>query len=102
MICSGRVEPSLIIESFGANVDGVMIIGCFFEDSHFNCNRKVVESRARETKDLMHILGLNKKKLLVILQTLEDDMIPRTLENFSRELSAIKNLSVVEDDERYC
>jgi len=34
-MCSGRIEPEMVLESFSKGADGVMILGCHPGDCHF-------------------------------------------------------------------
>ncbi|RLG69766.1 MAG: hypothetical protein DRO11_07230, partial [Methanobacteriota archaeon] len=86
LLCYGRVEPSLIIDSFNSGVDGVMVIKCFFEGLIPPVNNKTVEKRVEITKRVMRILGINENRLLVTPKTLGEKGVVETIKSFSEKL----------------
>lgn len=89
LMCSGRAEPSLILDTFEHGVDGVLIIGCYI--SYENSKRdKNAEKILNETKELMKILGLDFKRLRLEWISASDNRLIEVTREFFEELKFLK------------
>lgn len=62
-MCSGRVDPELIMEAFRAGADGVMVAGCHPGDCHYLEGNYRTMRRVAFMKRLMEELGLEPDRL---------------------------------------
>lgn len=62
-MCSGRVDPSFILEAFKKGADGVLVAGCHFGDCHYlEGNFKTIR-RIEFLKMLLNQFGINEKRV---------------------------------------
>lgn len=62
-MCSGRVDPSFILEAFKRGADGVLVAGCHFGDCHYlEGNFKTIR-RIEFLKMLLNQFGINEKRV---------------------------------------
>jgi coenzyme F420-reducing hydrogenase delta subunit len=63
VMCSSRIEPSIILEMFIQGIDGVFIGGCHFGDCHYMEGNYHTVYRIEMTKSLLKRVGLNPERL---------------------------------------
>ncbi len=63
IMCSGRLDPSIVIEMFIQGVDGVFIGGCHIGDCHYVKGNYYTEKRYMITKKILAKTGLNPERL---------------------------------------
>lgn len=85
--CIGRLDPTLILESFEKGADGVMIVGCRPPDCHFVDGNLHAERAVKLLTRLLELAGLGVERLkLIWLSPLEDKNFPYYAEEFATEL----------------
>jgi len=63
LMCTGRVDPTMIADAFARGADGVMVVGCHFGDCHYitgNYQGKIKVGLAQRTLDYV---GLNPQRV---------------------------------------
>lgn len=63
IMCSGRLDPAIVIEMFMQGADGVFIGGCHIGDCHYVKGNYYTEKRYIMTKKLLAKTGLNPERL---------------------------------------
>ena len=62
-MCSGRVDPELLLQAFLAGADGVMVAGCHPGDCHYLEGNYRAMRRVAFMRRLMEELGLEPERL---------------------------------------
>ena len=63
VMCSGRVDPRFVLESFRNGADGVMVLGCHPGDCHYrNGNHKTMK-RMNILQRMLPQFGIEKERL---------------------------------------
>jgi len=62
-MCSGRVDPELILEAFAGGVDGVMVAGCHPGDCHYMEGNYKTMRRMTFLKKLVEDFGVEPDRL---------------------------------------
>ncbi len=62
-MCSGRVDPVLIMESFAAGADGVMVGACLKGECHYSIGNLQAEGKIEVVKRVLHRLGIDPRRL---------------------------------------
>lgn len=62
-MCSGRVDPVLIMESFAAGADGVMVGACLKGECHYSIGNLQAEGKIEVTKRVLRRLGIDPRRL---------------------------------------
>jgi F420-non-reducing hydrogenase iron-sulfur subunit len=65
VMCSGRVDPTLVVRAFSRGVDGVMILGCHPGDCHYATGNYYARNRAQVLSQLFEAVGLDADRFLL-------------------------------------
>ena len=65
VMCSARIDPTIVIEAFIRGLDGVMVLGCHLGDCHYITGNYYTERRMKTTKNVLKSVGLFPERLLV-------------------------------------
>lgn len=99
--CIGRLDPTLILETFVSGADGVMLVGCKPADCHFVNGNLHAERAVKMLKKLLNLAGLGSERLkLILFSPLEDENFNKYAKEFSGEIwglgsSPLKNTELV-------
>ncbi|MHA1130947.1 MAG: hydrogenase iron-sulfur subunit [Candidatus Helarchaeota archaeon] len=63
IMCSGRVQPSFILEAFKDGADGVLVCGCHIGDCHYISGNEHAEARFNKTRKIVELLGINPRRI---------------------------------------
>lgn len=65
VMCSGRVSAEMVLRTFRAGADGVMVLGCHIGDCHYiNANHRTVK-RMPLLQKLLGYTGINPERLIL-------------------------------------
>ena len=59
VMCSGRVDPSFVLEAFRKGADGVIVAGCHINDCHYINGNHKAENRAAFLKTFLEDVGID-------------------------------------------
>ena len=59
VMCSGRVDPSFIVEALELGIDGVYVMGCHIGDCHYLEGNYDMQRRFNEIHELLDKVGIN-------------------------------------------
>lgn len=65
VMCSARVDPTIVLEAFIRGLDGVMVLGCHLGDCHYMTGNYYTEKRIKTTKKVLKNTGLSSERLLI-------------------------------------
>ncbi len=63
LMCTGRIDPVLILKSFRQGADGVIIVGCRVGDCHYERGNITAEKRIGYVKKALEDAGVNPDRL---------------------------------------
>ena len=63
VMCSGRVEPQMVLDAFAKGADAVAIFGCHFGDCHYKEGNRRALARYNLLNQTLADLGINPKRL---------------------------------------
>ena len=63
VMCSGRVDPVLVLKAFEEGADGVLVGGCHIGDCHYISGNLQTKERMENLIRSLEILGLEKGRL---------------------------------------
>jgi coenzyme F420-reducing hydrogenase delta subunit len=64
-MCSGRVDPVLIMESFSSGADGVMVGACLKGECHYSIGNLQAEGKVEVTRRVLSRIGLDPERLVL-------------------------------------
>lgn len=65
VMCSGRVDPTMLLDAFGTRVWGVLVMGCHKGDCHYISGNLQAERKVAMTKRLLGGIGLSPERLRI-------------------------------------
>ena len=63
VMCVGRIDPAIVLETFAKGADGVLVIGCPPPDCHYIEGNLQAERQIKMLKNLMSLTGLEPERL---------------------------------------
>lgn len=63
VMCSGQVSPEVIMRTFRAGVDGVLVLGCHDGDCHYISSGHRVAKRVPSVRDLVDYVSIDPGRL---------------------------------------
>jgi len=65
VMCSGRMEPELVMRAFHEGADGVMVLGCHSGDCHYRNGNMKAWRRFRLFEKLLEQMGLEPGRFML-------------------------------------
>jgi coenzyme F420-reducing hydrogenase delta subunit len=65
VMCSARVDPTIVLEAFIQGLDGVIVLGCHLGTCHYMTGNYYAERRMKTVKNVVKNVGLSPERLLV-------------------------------------
>ena len=62
-MCTGRLDPVIITESFLKGADGILVVGCHFGDCHYVNGNYHTKARMDMLKKLFKHIGVNEDRI---------------------------------------
>ena len=62
-MCSGKIEPTFVLNAFSSGADGVMIIGCHPGDCHYHVGNYKTMRRVMLLKNMLPQFGIEPERL---------------------------------------
>lgn len=83
VMCSGRVDPALILKCYEQGADGVMVLGCHPGDCHYLAGNEEAQKRVESVRELLGLLGIDDRRLLLEwVSASEGDRFARVTNDF--------------------
>jgi len=90
VMCTGRIDPSMILEAFLLGVDGVLILGCKEGECHYVTGNIEAANKIDMTSRLMKIIGINQDRLYFgHLSSAEGARFVELVEGFTKRIREI-------------
>jgi coenzyme F420-reducing hydrogenase delta subunit len=90
VMCSGRVEPALILEAFRKGADGVMVLACHPGDCHYKEGNLRAACRAELLAQMIPQLGVDPNRFCFdYVSAAESEKYSRITSQFVAKLSAL-------------
>ena len=94
-MCSGRVDPTFVLDAFKLGADGVMIGGCHIGDCHYSEGNFKTLRRVELLKVLLKQLGIDPRRLrLEWISASEGDKYAHTTLEFEKEIRELGPLKL--------
>ncbi|KPJ49578.1 methyl-viologen-reducing hydrogenase subunit delta [candidate division TA06 bacterium DG_26] len=86
-MCSGRIDPELILRAFQKGADGVMVAGCHLGDCHYIDGNYKTRRRIALLSSTLEQLGLDSRRLrLEWISAGEGEKFQRVINQFIDEV----------------
>jgi F420-non-reducing hydrogenase iron-sulfur subunit len=90
VMCSGRVDPSFVIEAFKKGADGVIVAGCHINDCHYINGNMKAATRAEFLKTFLEEIGIEPERFrLEWIAGSEGEKFASTIRKMTEELKIL-------------
>jgi F420-non-reducing hydrogenase iron-sulfur subunit len=89
VMCVGRIDPAIVLETFTKGADGVSVIGCPLPDCHYVEGNLEAERKIKMLKKLMSLTGLEPERLRL------DWACASEIERFAKIINDFRNQMTV-------
>ena len=87
VMCSGRVQPSLVLKAFELGADGVIVCGCGAGKCHYYFGNERQAEMFETSKKLVSLLGLGPERLrLEWIPGADADALGAVLDEFTQQV----------------
>ena len=99
VMCSGRVDPSLILKALRNGADGVLVSGCHPADCHYINGNQKAEVRVSFLKRFRPHVGIDPRRLrLEWISGSEGELFARIATTFTEEIRELGPNPLTGDD----
>ena len=99
VMCSGRVDPSLILKALRYGADGVLVSGCHPADCHYINGNQKAEARVSFLKRFLPHVGIDPRRLrLEWISGSEGELFARIATTFTEEIRELGPNPLTGDD----
>ncbi len=89
-MCSGRIEPEIIMKAFEYGADGVIVTGCKLDECHYISGNYRAKERIETTQILMDLIGLDSRRLQAEwLSAAEGKKFAETMKDFVKQIKTL-------------
>jgi len=97
VMCSGRIEPVLVMRAFEAGADGVLISGCHPGDCHYATGNYYARRRFIILRRLLDFLGIEQERLrLTWVSASEGTRFAELVTQLTQEIKVLGPLQLTE------
>ena len=90
VMCSGAVDPTLVLEAFRDGADAVLIGGCHPGDCHYQSGNYKTQKRVFLLKGLMRQLGIEEERLrLEWISAAEGQKFADTVREYTEQVRSL-------------
>jgi coenzyme F420-reducing hydrogenase delta subunit len=101
VMCSGRVDPLLVLKSLKYGIDGVAVLGCHPGDCHYQTGNYYAENKMKFTQHVLNKIGIEPERLyLDWVSAAEGVRFGEVITNFTnqiKKLGPLKNIKEYKD-----
>jgi F420-non-reducing hydrogenase iron-sulfur subunit len=95
VMCSGRVDPQLVLHGFRAGADGVLILGCHPGDCHFKEGNHHAARRAALLAAFLEQHGIERQRFGIDwVSAGEGERLQRVVTDFYAQIAALPRLQL--------
>jgi len=90
LMCTGRIDPVIVLETLANGADGVMVMGCHPGDCHYIEGNLQAEYKIKMLKKLIGLTGLEPERLrLEWVSASEGGLFADLVKEFSSQITAL-------------
>ncbi|MFX0098900.1 MAG: hydrogenase iron-sulfur subunit [Candidatus Hodarchaeota archaeon] len=92
VMCSAMVDPLYIFYAFSKGADGVMILGCYEQDCHYNTGFMKTKERSNAIREILQNMDINSERFMVdSVSAGEGKKFQEVIRQFVEKLKNLKN-----------
>lgn len=95
VMCSGRVDPQMVLAGFRAGADGVLLLGCHIGDCHYKQGNLFAQKRAKLLTPMLAQFGIEPQRFrLDWVSASEGERFSRIVREMSDAVAALGPLEL--------
>ena len=99
VMCSGRIDPELVVKAFQLGADGVLLGGCHPGDCHYQSGNHKALRRYKLLKKMLPQFGIQPERLrLEWISASEGDKVQRVCNEFTEQIRSMGPLKAQEKE----
>lgn len=100
VMCSGMINPQVVLSAFSNGADGVMILGCHPGDCHYRDGNMHAAGRAAILKKMLAQFGIDPRRMAIDWASAsEGERFSRLVNGFYETISSLGSLNSSSLDE---
>jgi coenzyme F420-reducing hydrogenase delta subunit len=97
LMCTGRVDPTMVTDAFINEADGLMVVGCHFGDCHYITGNYQAKIKVGLAKRTLEYVGMNPDRVLFAqCSGAEGDRFVHLVTQFDRKMREIGPLGTAD------
>ena len=97
VMCSGRVDPTFVLEALARGADGVLVLGCHPGDCHYSEGNYKCQRRLPLTRMLAEQMGIDPRRIrLEWVSASEGARFTQVVTEFTEQVRALGPLRLAE------
>lgn len=97
VMCSGRIDPVIVLEAFRHGIDGVAVLGCHFGDCHYLTGNYQAERKMKLTQKILARTGFIPDRLyLDWVSAAEGQLFAQMIGDFTKKIKEIGPFGIPE------
>ena len=98
VMCSGRVDPVIVLQSFMDGIDGVLVLGCHPGDCHYISGNLFAEKKINLTSTLLVKAGIHPDRLrLDWVSAAEGERFANIVTDFTQQVRSLGPIGAAEE-----
>ena len=89
VMCTGRIDPVLVLGALASGVDGVIVMGCYPGDCHYMTGNYEAERKIKMLKKLIAPLGLAERLRLEWVSASEGARFAEMVRDFTNHITVL-------------
>jgi len=103
VMCSGRVDPVIVLQSLMDGIDGVLVLGCHPGDCHYISGNLFAEKKMQLTSNLLVKAGIHHDRLkLDWVSAAEGERFASIVTNFTKQVQSLGPIGEAEGLDLLC
>ncbi len=100
VMCSGRVDPELILQGFKNGADGILIGGCHLGDCHYIDGNYHAKHKILYLQSILEKIGIDRRRLkLEWISAAEGKRFSEVVNQFSSEIKELGKINLTKENQ---
>jgi len=98
VMCSGSVDPLMVIKALHYGADGVLVLGCHIGDCHYQKGNHLAKKRIAVLQRLLSYSGIDPRRVKIDWTSAsEGEKFAQIVREFTEEIRKLGSLSLKEE-----
>jgi len=91
VMCSARVSPLFVLEALKKGAEGVLVMGCYPGDCHYNTGFIKAERRINALKKILSMIGIDERRVKIVsVSASEGKKLAKIIRDFVEEMEQLR------------